>query len=504
MATWIGGLGESVGAIPTRRPGAAASAELRYDNARQLPLCVDLDGTLVLSDLLLESLLRLIRTQPLCLLLIPVWLLRGRAAFKAEVAARVRLNPRTLPYHAQLIEWLQTERQSGRELWLCTAANESVAAGIVAHLNIFAGVLASTSTVNLAGRHKAACLEERFGYQGFDYCGNERRDIHIWKRSRGAIVVSRRNRLARRVARHAVVVKSFSVALSPLQAALREMRPHQWAKNLLVLVPLLASHRIADPDSLLPALLAVAAFCLCASSVYVLNDLLDLDADRAHSTKSARPLAAGDLPILAGLALVPLLLGASLALSLLLPVEFRVALAGYYGLTVLYSFCLKGHALVDVLALAALYTLRIIAGAMAIVVQPSFWLMWFSMFLFLSLAFVKRFAELHALKRRKRKHTAGRDYIVDDLWMLQSLGTAAGYLSVLVLALYVRAPEVAILYARPAWIWLLCVLLLYWIGYVWMKAQRGEMHDDPVVFALKDRTSLVVGVLAAITISLAM
>jgi 4-hydroxybenzoate polyprenyltransferase len=284
-----------------------------------------------------------------------------------------------------------------------------------------------------------------------------------------------------------------------LRAAIRALRPHQWVKNALIVVPLLAAHGSRDAHSVMAVVLAAVAFCACASSVYILNDLLDLEADRAHQRKRKRPFASGDLSIAAGLALFPVLLALGVVISLLLPVKFQLVFAGYYALTCAYSFGLKGRAIVDAMALAGLYTIRVIAGAAAASVPLSFWLLLFSVFLFLSLAFVKRYAELDALRRRQGLRAAGRGYHVEDLAVLQSLGSAAGYMSVLVLALYINSPEVTALYARPKMIWLLCVLVLYWISRVWMKAQRGEMHDDPVVFALKDRPSLAVGVLALIT-----
>jgi 4-hydroxybenzoate polyprenyltransferase len=298
-------------------------------------------------------------------------------------------------------------------------------------------------------------------------------------------------------------VRTFPSRASKLRAILRALRPHQWAKNTLILVPLLAAHHLRAPADLLCALLAVTAFCLCASSVYVINDLLDLVADRAHPRKFKRPFASGDLSILSGWILANALLATAIGVALFLPGKFLLVFSVYYVTTVAYSLVLKERVLIDTLTLAGLYTLRIIAGAAAVSVPLSFWLLLFSVFLFLSLAFVKRFAELDALRRQQRLRAAGRDYHVEDLALLQSLGTASGYLSVLVLALYINSPDIAALYRRPKVIWMLCVLMLYWVSRVWVKAQRGQMHDDPVVFALKDRVSLGIGLLAMITVALA-
>jgi 4-hydroxybenzoate polyprenyltransferase len=418
------------------------------------PLCVDLDGTLILGDPLFEALMLLIKQSPLFVLRIPLWLLRGKAHLQAEVGARVELDPAALAYNRALIDWLESERRTGRSLWLCTAGNEQFASRVAAHLGLFDGVLASDAPVQREG--------------GFDYC------------------------------------PEFPDQSNKLRAITRALRPHQWAKNVLLLVPLLAAHHVGEPGALAAALLAMLAFCLCASSVYVLNDLLDLQADRLHPRKSKRPFASGELAVVTGLLLSTALLAATFAVAaLFLPARFGAVLAAYYIVTSAYSLYLKRFLLVDALALAGLYTLRIIAGAAAVAVPLSFWLLLFSIFLFLSLAFVKRFAELEALQRQQRLRAAGRGYLVEDLPVLQSLGIAAGYLSVLVLALYINSPEIEALYHRPKTVWMLCVLLLYWISRVWMMAQRGQMHDDPVVFALKDRQSLAIGVCAAATLALA-
>ncbi len=467
------------------------------------PLCVDLDGTLLRTDSLLESFLLLVKKNPLHVLQALVWLLRGKAVLKAEIAARTRINPASLPYNRELLTWLGSERDCGREVWLCTAANETLAARIAAHLGIFEGVIASDSRANLAGGLKAQRLVERFGERGFDYCGNERRDLEVWRHSRGAIVVNGSETLVREARTRTAVLQIFSPLHRRFAAVLRALRIYQWSKNVLVFVPLLAAHRMAEPPSLLAAVLAFVAFCLCASSAYVLNDLLDLESDRAHPRKCQRPFAAGELPLAAGFALFPATLCGGALVAAALPLKFQLALATYYGVTVGYSLFLKRFLLVDAVALAGLYTLRVIAGAMAVSVALSFWLLLFSVFVFLSLAFVKRYAELDALRRQQRLHALGRGYRVEDLALLQSFGTAAGYLSVLVLALYINSPDILPLYHHPKAIWVLCVLMLYWISRVWMTAHRGGMHDDPVVYALRDRVSLGIGLLAAISIAAA-
>jgi 4-hydroxybenzoate polyprenyltransferase/phosphoserine phosphatase len=474
------------------------SSPISQENGAR-PLCVDLDGTLIRSDLLQESLLLLVKRNPLYLLSLPAWFLRGAAVLKAEVALRVTVQAEVLPYNHEVIRWLETERDAGRPLCLCSASNQCLADQVARHLGLFDQVLASNRRTNLSGMAKAASLVQHFGERGFDYCGSKRRDLDVWRRAQGAILVGAGPALQRDTARSTRVLRTFPAEAGRWPGLFRALRPHQWTKNVLLLAPMLAAHRW-DARAITHGLLAFIVFCLCSSSVYVLNDLLDLQADRVHPWKSARPFATGDLSILTGLGLVPVLLILAAIGASLQPEEFAVGLAMYFTLTLLYSTALKRSMIIDVVLLAALYTLRIIAGAAAVQVSVSFWLLLLSVFLFLSLAFVKRFAELRALRSARRMHAAGRAYDLEDLPILQSFGISAGYLSVVVLALYINSPSVEALYRRPKVIWLLCALLLYWVSRVWMQAQRGRMHEDPVVFALRDPVSLVVGLLAAVTI----
>lgn len=467
------------------------------------PLCVDLDGTLIHSDLLLETLLILIKRNPFYFFLLPFWLLNGKAALKAEIAKRIVFNPAALPYNHIFLEWLQTQRNAGRDLWLCTASNYRLAYPVADHLQIFSGVLASTDDSNLSGCAKARQLVEKFGKKGFDYCGNHRVDLAIWQFSQGAIAVNCSERLIKDVGSVAEIRAVFPKTIGIFKPILKALRSHQWAKNTLVFVPLAAAHKMSDAVSVEHALLAFLAFGLCASSVYLLNDMLDLEVDRQHPRKCKRSFASGNLSLLVGFMLIPILLLGTILSAVSLPAMFLVVLGGYYALTVAYSFGLKRIVLVDIITLAGLYTARIVAGAMAIDVPLSFWLLLFSVFLFFSLALVKRYAELDGMRRQGKLKAAGRGYHVEDLPILHSFGTASGYLCVLILALYINSPAVESLYRYPQVIWFLCLLLLFWISRVWLKAHRGTMHDDPVVFAMKDRVSLIIGVLAAITIRVA-
>ncbi len=468
-----------------------------------LPLCVDLDGTLLRSDLLYESLFALLRRNPFYLLLLPLWLLRGKAHLKRQIARRVRLDPALLPWHTPLLERLQQERAAGRRLILATASDQLLVTPIATHLALFDEVIASDGERNLSGAEKGRLLVERFGERGFIYAGNAPVDLAVWSHAASAWVVSPSPALQRAAARVAPAVEPLAPAsghwLLPL---LRALRPHQWLKNLLLLVPLLASHSFSG-EALGYALLAIVAFSLCASSVYLLNDLLDLEADRQHPTKVNRPFASGALPLQAGLLAAPLLLLVALLVALLLPLSFLAILASYYLLTLAYSFYLKRVELIDVLLLATLYTVRILAGAAAIAVTVSFWLLALSMFLFLSLALVKRYSELLTLRSRGEESAAGRGYRAVDLESLAQMGAASGYLAVLVLALYINSEEIRLLYQHPAVVWLLCPLLLYLISRVWLLARRDELHEDPLVFVARDRHSLAVAALGGVLFWLA-
>jgi 4-hydroxybenzoate polyprenyltransferase len=464
-----------------------------------VPLCVDLDGTLIRSDLLVESALSLLRANPLYLFRFAGWLLRGRAHLKREIAERTTLDVAMLPYETRLLGWLQ-ETDGARPRILCTASDRKFAEAVAAHVGGFDEVLASDGVTNLSGRNKAELLGKRFGERGFDYAGNETKDLHVWGRARRAIVVNAPAGLARRAGGVSEVERVFERHGSEWRAWLRALRLHQWLKNLLVFLPLLTAHLMFAPAAVLHATLAFFSFCLCASGVYLLNDLIDLDADRRHPRKRLRPFAAGALPLTAGLFAAPLLTIVAFGLALSISPLFAAVLACYYVLTLAYSFTLKRIAMLDTVVLAGLYTIRIIGGTAALHIGTSFWLLAFSMFLFLSLAMIKRHAELDALLKQGDSRSAGRGYAVDDLPLVQSLGGASGFIAVLVLALYINSTASELLYRRPQVLWLLCPLLLYWISRAWLIAHRGDMHDDPVVFAITDGTSRLLLAIAIVIV----
>jgi 4-hydroxybenzoate polyprenyltransferase len=465
-----------------------------------VPLAIDLDGTLVRTDTLHESLLALFKHAPWLLLLLPWWVLKGKAFFKAEVARRVALDATRLPYNEELLAFLREEQARGRRLVLATAADRRIADAVAAHLGgLFSEVHASDGTVNLSGARKLARLKESLGR--FDYAGNDAVDLPLWRESRQVVVVHAPAgvlRRARGLGRE--VHRVFERPRVGPRVWVKALRVHQWAKNALVFVPVLAAHKASDADLLLKAALGFVAFSLCASSVYVLNDLLDLESDRRHPTKCKRPFAACALPVSMGLMLAPALLLAGAAVCLLLTPAFAALLATYYALTLAYSLRLKQVVMLDVLVLAGLYTVRIFGGSLAAGVPTSSWMMMFSMFLFLSLALVKRLSEVRRLRLTHEAAAHGRGYLAQDYEQLASLGAAAGQVSVLVLALYITSKEVTALYSHPERLWLLCPVMLYWVGRVWVLAHRGLVNEDPLVFALRDRVSYGVGLVSALVV----
>jgi 4-hydroxybenzoate polyprenyltransferase/phosphoserine phosphatase len=477
-----------------------SSATSAPASSPDVPLVVDLDGTLVRTDTLHESLLVLLKRNPLLLVLAALWLLKGKAAFKAEVGRRVKLDAARLPYSEPLLAYLTEEKARGRRLVLATAADQSIAEAVAAHLGLFSEVYASDGRVNLSGARKLERLQA--AHPEFDYAGDGEVDLALWRVARRALVVHGSPGLERRVrALGRGEVRVFEAPATGVRTWVKALRMHQWAKNSLVFVPVLAGHKVLEMELLLQAALGFVAFSLCASSVYVLNDLLDLDSDRRHPDKRRRPFASGALPVRAGAVLAPVLLVAGFALALLvLPLPFSALLATYYATTLAYSLYLKQVMVLDVLVLAGLYTVRLFAGSLATGVPTSSWLFTFSMFLFLSLALVKRLSEVRRLRQSSEEAAPGRGYLASDYEQLASLGVSAGYISVLVLAFYITSEDVRGLYAHPERLWLLCPVMLYWVSRVWLLAHRGLVNEDPLVFALRDKVSYAVGVVAVLVL----
>ncbi len=464
-----------------------------------VPLVVDLDGTLLRTDTLAEGLLALMKANPVALAGVLLSLITGgRAGMKRRLAEALSPEVSRLPEREGLLAYIRAERAKGRRVLLVTAADQRVAEAVAARFRCFDGAIGSSGGVNLKAGKKAARLVELFGERGFDYAGNSGADVAVWKRARRALVCGGARGLRAKAEAACGVEAVFEEELPPggrVRLWARTLRAHQWSKNVLLIVAFLGAHAWDRPLAWAALGLAVAGFCLCASSGYILNDLLDIDADRSHPRKRNRPFAHGDVPLWAGMLAVPVLAGLAGAVCVLLPPPFAVCLGVYYVATVAYSCGLKRVALLDVLMLAGLYTVRIVAGGLAVDVPLSFWLLAFSMFAFVSMGFVKRYAELADGLKANRLDIAGRGYRADDAGLVAHMGAASGYVATLVLAFYLHSEEVRLLYQRPEALWGASVVFLFWISRLWLKTHRGEMHDDPVVFALRDRVSHLCGLL---------
>jgi 4-hydroxybenzoate polyprenyltransferase/phosphoserine phosphatase len=458
--------------------------------AADLPLVVDLDGTLIKTDMLVEGALRSLLTRPATLLSLPRWLAAGKAMLKLRLAEHVNIDVDSLPYNEDLLQYCKEERARGRRIYLASAASRALAEAVAHKVGVFDAVFASDEQINLAGPNKAARLCEEFGERGFDYAGDAPADLHVWKRANRIIGVSCQQRFMRQLQASYPDAQFIGKRAGGPGVLARALRVHQWAKNALLFVPAVAAHAVGL-DALAVSLVSFFAFSLVASSVYLINDLIDLSSDRAHPSKRHRPFASGDLPLMNAAWLIPSLLAGGFGLAALISWPFAGVLVGYFCLTLAYSLWLKRMLLVDVLVLAGLYTLRIVAGAVALAIAVSPWLLGFSLFLFLALAIVKRYTELQRLIGLNKMAPAGRSYRLDDLPVLGALGAASSFSAVLVFTLYINSPAVMPLYSSPVLLWLVCPLLVYWLTRLLMLAHRGQMHDDPVVFAMQDRTSLL-------------
>jgi 4-hydroxybenzoate polyprenyltransferase len=468
------------------------------------PLCVDLDGTLVKSDTLLDSLLLLVRSRPLAALQLPFWVLRGKAAFKAEVGARVSLDVRHLPYNRSVIEYLEIERGEGRKVYLATGADQQLARRIADHLALFDGVLASDGKTNLTAHNKLDGLRKTFGDEGYDYIGNAGPDLPLLQHAGAAMIANPAPALRARLrSRHIAVEREFQDRTAPGKAVLKAIRLHQWAKNVLIFVPMLLAH-VLRAGVFADAAIAFVSFSLCASSTYIANDLLDIESDRRHPTKRTRPFASGDLSVKTGALVSAALLAGSIAIAVsLLPVGFLLWLFLYLVATLSYSLVLKRIVLVDVILLSGLYTVRMLAGAAATKVDISPWLGAFSLFLFLSLAMVKRFSELQNARTRGQALANGRGYLLGDIEQLRSFGTSSAYAAVVVFSFYIGAHDVSSLYIHSNRLWLITPLMIFWLSRVWLLASRGQLNEDPVIFAVTDRISLLTGLAVAVIAALA-
>jgi len=465
------------------------------------PLVVDLDGTLVRSDLLIETTFSELARRPQSFVELAMALRHGKAALKHRAAEPVEFDPSLLPYDDEVIARIRQARAQGRPVYLASAANRRLVGMIADHLGLFTGWFASDQTTNLSGEAKAKLLVEAFGERGFDYIGNDAADLPVWAKAARALAIRAPAGVARRLARASTEVEHLPCSRPDWRTWAKLLRVHQYAKNALVFVPLLTAHLFTG-EAVLQALLAAIAFSLCASSVYVLNDLADLRDDRGHRTKCRRPLACGAVPLTHAVMAVPILLVSALAVAAAVSWSFLGVLLGYFALTTAYSFSLKRKMVMDVIALAMLYSIRVIGGAVAVDVVVSKWLLAFCTTIFMSLALIKRYVELATRHDANMPDPTNRDYRTSDLPVVGALAAAAGFNAVTVFALYISSDAVNQLYTRPAILWLVGPVLMYWIARALMMAHRRLMDDDPMVFALKDRVSLLtIGTAVALVVA---
>lgn len=468
---------------------------IQKDKQNDIPLCIDLDGTLMKTDFLYESVIYLLKKNFFYIFLIPFWFLKGRYFLKFKLLEFVSPTVSSLPYNEQVLDFVKAEKARGRKLFLVTATAQPLAEKTATFLNIFDEVIASKDGNNLVGKNKADCLIKRFGENGYDYIGDSFKDIIVWKSAREALVVSNNKKLISEAKKNSNVTNVFSEVQNNFKIFIKQIRVHQWVKNLLILLPPLLAHKTGS-DDYLSAVWGFFAFSFIASGIYVINDLADIESDRNHPDKKNRPAAAGKIKILTCLKIIPVLIFSGLLISVLaLDVVFTYVLIAYTIITVLYSFRLKKVYLLDIITLSLLYTTRLIAGGIVSGTELSPWLFSFSMFIFLSLGAMKRYTELKGLIEANKTKTRGRDYYVEDIPLIHTIGIASGIISTLVFTLYIDNPDVMKLYNTPYYLYLITPVVLYWILRMWFIAHRGLMNEDPIVFGLKDKTSYFVALI---------
>ncbi len=465
------------------------------EHPTDMPLVIDLDGTLSVVDNLVEALTTLFLKRPAAIPGMLAALLKGRHVLKDYLARLGCYQPEHIPLREDLVRFLVEQHEAGREIHLVTASPQSVADSIASRVRIFTSAVGSTRTNNLKGRAKLSRLKELFP-DGFVYAGNDRSDLAVWKESEGVIVAGSQAGVVRAAGQIGVPVEAyFPDQKTGLRVWAKAIRMHQWAKNALMFVPLILSHQYGDPVAFVTITLGFICMGLVASATYILNDLSDLSADRRHHSKRHRPIASGlvsaQRAIVVGLALGLIGLTGAFALNL----WFAMQVLAYVALTLAYSLRLKAVAMLDVFALGMLFTLRILMGATILGIVMSPWLLVFSMFFFFSLSTAKRHVEIvRAVQRGETGRINGRGYQVEDAPLTLALGIASSLAATTLMFLYVvndAYPHEH--YKNPEWLLGIAFLVFLWTGRVWMKSHRGRLDDDPVVFALKDPTSWTIG-----------
>lgn len=472
---------------------------MEHKTKNNVVLAVDLDETLTYTDTLYELLLIYIHKNPFNFFLIFFWLLKGKAFLKSKLSENVNIDVTLLPYNNELINFLKKEKKNNRKIILCTAANKKLANSIAKHLNLFDDVIASNEEINNLGKIKKLKLIKKFGFKGYDYAGNSVDDLEVWSGAHQSIIVNSNKSIEEK----AIYISPKNIIFSKRKLKLFDwfniFRIHQWLKNLLLFVPIIAAHKLNHFESLITLIFAFFSFSLCASAVYIINDLFDLQSDRKHPRKKYRPLAESKISIKFAILLIFALILFSFIIGLLINKHFIYYLSIYLIMTSVYSMVLKRIKYIDCLILALLYNFRIVVGAAAVNISLSPWLFTFSIFIFLSLAFVKRYAELLVYaKLGTSKKIYGRSYIIKDSFFIQILGLSFSYISIAILALYLNSETVVILYSKPKILWIIVGLMFFWVNWVWIKTRKGEMNDDPIFFIIKDKTSVMISIIISL------
>jgi len=461
--------------------------------AKDIILCVDLDRTLIATDSILEALLLAVKRKPIILLLLPFWFLNGKNYVKHKMTAIAIPDAEFLPYNEEVIEFIKYEKAKGRKIALISASVQKICNSVANHLMLFDEVFGTGLDYDLKGEKKRDFLLAKYGEYKFDYIADSSSDIPVWLYANQSYIVNPRKPIVKKLKNKVQFVTIETSRKNRFYNIFKEIRIYQWLKNLLIFFPLLLAHEITDSDKWISAVIAFLSFSLCASFVYLTNDLLDLESDRHHPRKCNRPIAAGNLSVGSAIVFSPIFLLLSFLLSFLfLPLNFTITLFIYLILTIFYSFLFKRIYLIDIILLASLYTIRLVGGAYAVTVNISYWLLAFSMFIFLSLAIVKRYTELIVMIEDNKTYSKGRGYSISDMSLLSNIGITSGFISVLVFILYVNSEEIRRLYHNPEFLWPVAICILIWIVRMWFIAHRGLMHDDPIVFMSKDKISYVI------------
>lgn len=475
--------------------GGSAARLVPARQDQPLPLVVDLDGALLRVNPLHEGLLVLLMRRPWQLLrALRILICRGGSRMEAMGASFGMVDIENLPLRQELLAWLREQAAAGRELHLVSAADPVTVGRLAASLRLFDSCVASGGSHRLRGSAKADYLTRRFS-DGFSYVGGRAQEPAVWESASAAVLAGAPPAARRRIQRLNKPIEAEFPAPGVRAAPwLKQLRLHQWSKNLLVFLPLLLGHRFTDVQGWVSALLAFAGMSLVASATYVVNDLSDLADDRRHISKRNRPLAAGTIAAPAAAAVALLMLAAGFGLAFATGPEAGLTLACYLALTLAYSFRLKRVALLDTAVIGSLFTLRIVLGAVAARTPLSPWLLAFSAMLFFSLAMAKRHAEItKAARSAATAKIAGRGYEAGDVLLTLVYGISSGVASLVISMLYITNGVATVLYGNPSWLWAVPLLLYLWQMRVWLYAHRGTLDDDPIVFALKDRASLLLG-----------